>query len=63
MEDGWISVEEKLPDSGGQYWCTDGVHEFPAFLTKKLSGQKTWLTLNESKITHWKELYKEPKVT
>ena len=55
MENNWISVEEKLPDSPGSYQCKDANGEFPAFWVRKGNGKFAWLSPNENLIpTHWK---------
>lgn len=53
--DGWISVSDRLPKSGGEYECRDDHQTFPAFFTETFRGKKFWLAPNENLIpTHWR---------
>ena len=60
--DKWISVEDRLPEEGGEYWCKDDYIEFPAFYGRTLNQNRAWLMPNENLvITHWMPLLAKPK--
>ena len=58
---GWISVDDKLPEECGAYWTFNGLDEKPSVIQQRVhiynSKHKVF---NSYTVTHWMPLPKSP---
>ena len=58
--EGWISVEERLPEKNGNYLCfgRNDALDIPLFETREY--MCAWSLYNGERITHWMKLPESP---